>query len=469
VAATPQIWKNATGFASNGLTLRQGLEKVSLFPGRWVCSACSVYTSDPVPCVRTPQETPNGAGKTTERTEQNRPEDEGHPMSVPALVAIANLGNLEMKKVLLGTTALLGVGTIAGAAQASDGIKLDVGGFFQTVYQGVFDNKDKGHFGDHRTTDRFLHNAEVHFKGETTLDNGLTVGAQIELEGENAGDQIDKSFVYWSGGFGKVSIGTQDGPIGACPVFPPGATANFSGFSPASWGSNDPIGSNSVCGDHNNSQSIKYTTPNFAGFQLVVQYIPSTNAEGYQQQGVNNAGTPSSIDGQSQHDFAAYVTYSFAGDGWGVDFGGGGAWDGKENGTVGISDGNSSAYQTALNVTFGNFAVGGIFEYYDVGGQDNNAWTAGGGASYGVDAWTVGIQGSHGTYNGLSAFTFNQNPGGHRSLNRVILTGSYEMGPGVLLDAELGYTWFHDSGDAATSDTDSYHAVDVGIGSKFTF
>src|SRR4051812_24402473 len=213
----------------------------------------------------------NGVGKTAERTEQNRPEDEGHPMSVPVSVAIANLGNLEMKKVLLGTSALLGVGTIAGAAQASDVIKLDVGGFFQTVYQGVFDKKSEGHFGNHRNTDRLLHNAEVHFKGETTLDNGLTVGAQIELEGENSGDQIDKSFVYWSGGFGRVSIGSQDSVIGACSVFPPGATANFSAFSPASWGSNDPLGSNSVCTDAvgaGNSQSIKYTTPNFAGFQL---------------------------------------------------------------------------------------------------------------------------------------------------------------------------------------------------------
>jgi outer membrane protein OmpU len=415
----------------------------------------------------------NGVGKTAERTEQNRPEDEGHPISVPVSVAIANLGNLEMKKVLLGTTALLGVGTIAGAAQASDGIKLDVGGFFQTVYQGVFDNKGSEHFGDHRNVDRFLHNAEVHFKGETTLDNGLTVGAQIELEGENSGDQIDKSFVYWSGGFGKVSIGSQDGPIGACPVFPPGATANFSGFSPASWGSNDPIGSNTVCSDTvGNSQSIKYTTPNFAGFQLVLAYQPSSNAEDYTQAGVNGAGTPVNPDGTAHHDFAAYVTYSYAGDGWGVDWGGGGSWVGKLNDAAGANDGKSSTYQTALTVTFGGFAVGGIMEYFDTGGADNNAWMAGGGASYGVDAWTVGIQGSHGTYEGLNAggpAGGASNPGGHRSLNRVIVTGSYEMGPGVLLDAELGYTWFHDSGDAATNDTDSYHAFDVGIGSKFTF
>ncbi len=172
-----------------------------------------------------------------------------------------------MKKLILGSTALVGVASLANAAQASDGIKLDVGGFFQTVYQGVFDDKGTNDFGDHRNTDRFVHNAEVWFKGETTLDNGLTVGAQVELEGENATDQIDKSFVYWSGGFGKVSIGSQDSVIGACTVFPPGATANFSAFSPASWGSNDPIGSNSVCTDAvgpGNSQSFKYTTPNFA-------------------------------------------------------------------------------------------------------------------------------------------------------------------------------------------------------------
>jgi predicted porin len=386
-----------------------------------------------------------------------------------------------MKKVLLGTTALLGVGTLAGAAQASDGIKLDVGGFFQTVYQGIFDKKSEGHFGNHRTTDRFIHNAEIHFKGETTLDNGLTVGAQVELEGEETagtgvdvsgdgtgdGDQIDKAFVYWSGGFGKVQIGTQDGPIGACPVFPPGATANFSGFSPSSWGSNDPVGSNSVCGDVvNNSQSIKYTTPNFAGFQLILAYQPSGNAETYGQTGVNGAGSTVIANGTSSHNFGTYLTYSYAGDGWGIDLGGGGGWQGKFNTTEGANNGPSHTYQTAANVTFGGFAVGGIFQYFDNGGDDNNAWTAGGGASYGVDAWTVGIQGSHGTYDATEA---GNGDNGHRSLSRVILTGSYEMGPGVLLDAELGYTWFNDSGDNTSNDTDSYSAFDVGVGSKFTF
>ena len=64
---------------------------------------------------------------------------------------------------------------------------------------------------------------------------------------------------------------------------------------------------------------------------------------------------------------------------------------------------------------------------------------------------------------------FASNPGGSRNLNRVILTGNYALGPGVDLDAELGYVWFNDSGDAADNDTDGYHAVSVAVGSKLTF
>src|SRR3954463_12988950 len=111
-----------------------------------------------------------------------------------------------MKRALLCGTTLAGVATLAGDAPASEGIKLEVGGFFNMVYQGVFDQKSVGRFGNHHNLDGFNHNAEIHFKGETTLDNGLTVGAQVELEGENAADQIDQSFVYWQGGFGRVQV-----------------------------------------------------------------------------------------------------------------------------------------------------------------------------------------------------------------------------------------------------------------------
>src|ERR1041385_8136088 len=103
-----------------------------------------------------------------------------------------------MKPLYLGSTALIGVASILGSApsgaRASDGVKLEVGGFFNTVYQGVFDTKRPGHFGDHRNVDGFKADGEVWFSGEITLDNGLTVGAQVVLEAENSDDQIDESY-----------------------------------------------------------------------------------------------------------------------------------------------------------------------------------------------------------------------------------------------------------------------------------
>ena len=53
--------------------------------------------------------------------------------------------------------------------------------------------------------------AEIHFTGSTVLDNGLEVGARIELTGEDDADsQIDESWIYFSGGFGEVRMGSLD-------------------------------------------------------------------------------------------------------------------------------------------------------------------------------------------------------------------------------------------------------------------
>jgi len=375
-----------------------------------------------------------------------------------------------MKKLLLGSSMLVGAGALAGSAQASDGVKLEVGGFFNTVYMGVFDKKETGHFGDQQNVDAFQHNAEVYFKGEVKLDNGLTVGARIELEGENATDQIDKSFVYWSGGFGKVQIGSQNDALENYCVAAPGGTANFSGFSPTiGWGSNDPLTSNPYCKSaDNDSQKLVYTTPNFGGFQLAVSYTPSMNAETYVQDGVNGSGTPANPDGTAHHVVTTYATYAYKGDGWGLQAGAGGSWQLKLNGTDGANDGKAYAYQTGANVTFGGFSVGGIFEYRGIGGDDNNAWIAGGGAAYAFDAWKVGVQYSHGWYDSLfSTAAFGTD--GHQTLDHVVATASYAMAPGILLDAEIGYTWYKDTHDLKPDETDSYDAFSVGIGSALTF
>src|SRR5688572_27746726 len=149
-----------------------------------------------------------------------------------------------MKRVaLLGSTALFGAGMVATPALAADGIKLGVGGFFRTAYVATFDDGSEGEPGNERNTDGVFCDAEIHFSGSTVLDNGLEVGAGVELEGEDSGatggnDQIDEAWIYFSGGFGEVRMGsTDDALTGAC-ILPPGGTTNFSAFSPNQWGAN---------------------------------------------------------------------------------------------------------------------------------------------------------------------------------------------------------------------------------------
>jgi hypothetical protein len=54
---------------------------------------------------------------------------------------------MQMKRLLFSCTTLAGAAAIAPSAAASDGIKLEVGGFLYVVYQAVFDQKHAGAFG----------------------------------------------------------------------------------------------------------------------------------------------------------------------------------------------------------------------------------------------------------------------------------------------------------------------------------
>src|SRR5262245_16396876 len=188
-----------------------------------------------------------------------------------------------MKKLLLASSALGGAALIAGPASAADPIHLTVGGFFREAYQVVFDDDSEGEPGNEHNTDGFFNDAEVHFSGSTVLDNGLEVGARIELEGETDDDQIDESWIYFSGGFGEVRIGSLDDALGDLCVFAPGGTANFSAYSPNQWGANT-LTSNSICfgvDDVGDSQKIVYFSPVFGGFQLGLSYVPSSDKESH--------------------------------------------------------------------------------------------------------------------------------------------------------------------------------------------
>ncbi len=52
--------------------------------------------------------------------------------------------------------------------------------------------------------------SEIHFLPSITLDNGLKIGANVQLEGFQGGDQIDESFLFIDGSFGRVLLGSEN-------------------------------------------------------------------------------------------------------------------------------------------------------------------------------------------------------------------------------------------------------------------
>ena len=120
-------------------------------------------------------------------------------------------GTDDMKKVLLGTTALVAAGVLAGGGvQAAEGVKLGVGGYFNSAFGYVDEDDGDGESGHNHYSTALNQDNEIHFKGQATLENGITVGARVELEGFTSGDQVDERWVYFRGGFGELRYGDED-------------------------------------------------------------------------------------------------------------------------------------------------------------------------------------------------------------------------------------------------------------------
>src|SRR5690606_18861891 len=110
-----------------------------------------------------------------------------------------------MKKTLLASTALVAVAALAAPASAAEKINVSVGGYMQQWF-GWAENDSPAEDGFDQKND-----TEIHFKGSTLLDNGLEVGIQVELEGQTEGDQIDESYLWVEGGFGRLVMGKENG------------------------------------------------------------------------------------------------------------------------------------------------------------------------------------------------------------------------------------------------------------------
>jgi hypothetical protein len=378
-----------------------------------------------------------------------------------------------MKYTLLGTTALVAAGLVGGQAYAAEGgVKLGLGGFYEGAYGSTFDTDDSGEGGTEDTdadrSDSIGQQIEVYFSGEATLDNGLSVGARIELEGQTRGDQIDAAYAYFSGGFGDFTIGDRGDALSTLCYIIPRAAHLFGAESPDfSWDNSGVFGygrTNGTCyGIADKSTELMYISPNFAGFTFAASYKPDGTEDTDGAGRPDGFATSSDSDSPYQDSEDVSVAAQFDRDFNGVHVvvGGGAAWsfDVEGTGLVDDPDGRED-YQAYLTVGFGlgdgTLTVGGTWGLrenirvvtsdpatFDVNTGTNEVF--GVGVTYNLDAWTVGAGWTEGQYDSCG-----DNGECDDTHDVISLDASYALGPGVAVEGTVNYhNYDSDTSDAA--------------------
>lgn len=291
-----------------------------------------------------------------------------------------------MKKVLLAGTALLGLAAVSSPAAAE--VNLDLGGYFRGY--GVYaDNDEVGTAGvgdDLRQFD-FRRDTEIHFSGETTTDNGLTLGFHYE-QAIGGAVQTDEAYMYFSGGWGRVNFGSEDGAAYLLQVAAPSADSNVDGMRVYIQGLNSDLWGdqtlNATAGeivgapgsaevleydhaDFENTDRLTYLTPKWNGFQAGVSYAPEA---GQNVVGNNIAGMATNDDAEDFEDLwevAARWDGEF--EGFGISLGAGYSHASNEfvaaAPAAGIVADDLETWNVGGNVTFGAFSLGAAYTESD--------------------------------------------------------------------------------------------------------
>lgn len=365
-----------------------------------------------------------------------------------------------MKHTLLGTTALMAAGLlIGGEASAADRIRLGLGGYYLGAAGVVFGEDNEA---PNLRSHVFKQDAEVHIKGETTLDNGITVGARIELEAQVSSDQIDEIWAHFRGGFGEIRFGDDDDAYAQLCYIAPTAAGNFGADSPffnfsnASAFGRGLINTNGTCfGLSGDATKIIYFSPSFGGFSFAASYAP----DGMQDRRnlLAGAGTaPDNNGGQASEVWSVAATFVHDFNGFSLAAGGGYA-TGEYEASAASDPEHWNAY---AQVGFGGFTVGGAWTLREntsnTTGLDAEIWAVG--ATYGIDAWTVGAGFSWGEYDNVG--------GDDDELKIYQVNANYALGPGIDLQAMVGYNDY----DAGTLGGNvSYDGWEAGVGFSLGF
>jgi len=331
-----------------------------------------------------------------------------------------------MKKSLLATTALaaLGAVAVAGPATAAEKIKISVGGYMEQWF-GYADSKGSVQ-ADADGFDQ-QSDGEIHFKGSTTLDNGIKIGVNVQLESQSEqndfarqanGDQIDEQFAYVEGSFGRINLGSENAASYLMHYGIPSHGVGTDSGDHAGWiaGFDFTGARTNGRGPDNDAEKITYFTPRFSGFQLGASYTPEVeqDVDGIRVRR-NNVTTNKEANGIRDNAFSIAGNFNRA-------FG-----DIKVQASAGYSDfgdedvslGDLESYQFGLRLGFGGFGIAGTYGEEDraVGSTQE---TIGLGLNYAAGPFGVSL-----------AYIGSERDNTQQEQDAFELGAKYKLGPGV--------------------------------------
>ena len=377
-----------------------------------------------------------------------------------------------MKKILLGSTAIVAAGMIASApAGAASKIKMKIGGYMEqwVGYVSNDDGVDQDFSGFDVKSD-----AEVMFKGSTKLDNGMTVGVNVQLEANsNQGDQIDESYIILKGGFGEINLGSENSAQYKMHYAPSDYGIGMNSGDESSWvatiadaGGDQisksgmfraPLGSTYVeVTRANDSEKITYYTPRVEGFQLGVSYSPDSNQDsnGMPNRDTNNtdlvmvgANFKRNMGGMSIGVSAGYGTVTDAP---------------SAAGSL-----EPSATNFGVKIGMGGMSAGvSMASFEDHGSGDGTSINAG--VAYSSGKMGVSLAYLHGERDG-SGTTGAGDLDGQSESDVFHLSAKYSLGGGVTWAGTLGHVTFSSDDVDIDNTVDEVSATYVVTGIKIGF
>lgn len=414
-----------------------------------------------------------------------------------------------MKKLLLSSVALCGL-AFAAPAMADDsyqagGVKLSLGGFYKGYLTYV--EQDTTPTSEERNLD-WLQDTEIHIGGETTLDNGLTIGAHFEIEADtDESSNVEESYAYFSGAYGRINAGAENGAVYLLQVGAPSADSNLDGLrqfvNPVNYGVTsyagvlDGFGPGEFIGvdgitagdlvnggtgslfleefDYDDDQSgysnkITYLTPVFSGFQGGLSFTPDVDGGNRDIEGVN----ADDVAGSYGNVYEIALRYAGEFDGFGltvgagfthaeleedvaagsfyVESGGAAGFDAADT-NIGLDDRQS--WNIGLDLDISAFGIGAAYVEDDNGiDGDGDSETIVVGVDYTNGPWKLGAS----YYNQEQELIVDE-------LDTDRYTGGvvYTYGPGMTFRGSISYI------DHETSTLGDVDATSVMLGTQINF